>query len=53
MNWRKLLSDNAKELYVNMELIKSRVSIIGSIEMAVSGLESTLQHVRTKITTEG
>jgi Na+/phosphate symporter len=50
---RKLLSDNAKEPYVNMELIKSRVSIIGSIEMAVSGLESTLQHVRTKITTEG
>lgn len=46
---RKLLSDKAKEPYVNKELIKSCMSIIGSIEMAVTGLDSTLQHVRYKV----
>ncbi len=46
---RKLLSDKAKEPYVNKELIKSYMSIIGSIEMAVTGLDSTLQHVRYKV----
>ena len=46
---RKLLSDKAKEPYVNKELIKSLMSIVSSIEMAITGLESTLQHVRVKI----
>ena len=46
---RKLLSDKAKEPYVNKELIKSLMSIVSSIEMAVTGLDSVLQHVRTKI----
>lgn len=46
---RKLLSDKAKEPYVNKELIKSLMSIVSSIEMAVTGLDSTLQHVRAKI----
>jgi|SRR3972149_3321155 len=46
---RKLLSDKAKEPYVNKELIKSLLSIVSSTEMAVTGLDSTLQHVRTKI----
>ncbi len=46
---RKLLSDKAKEPYVNKELIKSLMSIVSSVEMAVTGLESTLQHVRAKI----
>ena len=46
---RKLLSDKAKEPYVNKELIKSLMSILSSIEMAVTGLDSVLQHVRAKI----
>ena len=46
---RKLLSDKAKEPSVNKELIKSLMSIVSSVEMAVTGLESTLQHVRVKI----
>jgi Na+/phosphate symporter len=46
---RKLLSDKAKEPYVNKELIKSLMSIVSSIEMAVTGLDSVLQHVRAKI----
>ena len=46
---RKLLSDKAKEPYVNKELIKSLMSIVGSIEMAVTGLDAVLQHVRVKI----
>jgi Na+/phosphate symporter len=46
---RKLLSDKAKEPYVNKELIKSLMSIVGSIEMAVTGLDAVLQHVRAKI----
>jgi len=46
---RKLLSDKAKEPYVNKELIKSLLSILSSIEMAITGLDSVLQHVRTKI----
>ncbi|MBI5306953.1 MAG: hypothetical protein HZB37_01090 [Planctomycetes bacterium] len=49
---RKLLSDAAKEPYGNKELIKSCMSIIGSIEMAVTGLDSVLQHVRVKISEE-
>jgi len=46
---RKLLSNKAKEPYVNKELIKSLMSILSSIEMAVTGLDSVLQHVRAKI----
>ena len=46
---RKLLSDKAKEPYVNKELIKSLMSIVGSIEMAVTGLDAVLQHVSAKI----
>ena len=46
---RKLLSDKAKEPYVNKELIKSLMSIVNSIEMANTGLDSTLQHVRFKV----
>jgi len=46
---RKMLSDKAKEPYVNKELIKSCMSIISSIEMAVIGLDSTLQHVKYKV----
>ena len=46
---RKLLSDKAKEPYVNKELIKSLMSIVGSIEMAVTGLDAVLRHVRAKI----
>ena len=46
---RKLLSDKAKEPSVDKELIKSLMSIVSSIEMAITGLESTLQHVRVKI----
>ena len=46
---RKLLSNKAKEPYVNKELIKSLMSIVSSIEMAVTGLDSVLQHVRAKI----
>ena len=46
---RKLLSDKAKEPSVDKELIKSLMSIVSSVEMAVTGLESTLQHVRVKI----
>lgn len=46
---RKLLSDKAKEPSVNKELVKSLMSIVSSIEMAVTGLDSTLQHVRAKI----
>ena len=46
---RKLLSDKIKEAEVNREWIKSLISIIGSIEMAVTGLDSTLRHVRVQI----
>jgi len=46
---RKLLSNKAKEPYVNKELIKSLMSILSSIEMAVTGLDSVFQHVRAKI----
>ena len=42
---RRMLSDKAKEPCVNKELVKSCMSIIGSIEMAVTGLDSILQHV--------
>ena len=42
---RKLLIDKAKEAVVNREWTKSMMSIIGSIEMAVTGLDSVLQHV--------
>jgi Na+/phosphate symporter len=46
---RTLLSKKAIEPGANKELIKSLMSIISSIEMVVTGLESTLQHVRVKI----
>ena len=46
---RKLLSDKAKEPSVNKELIKSLMSIVGSVEMAVTGLDAVLRHVRAKI----
>ena len=46
---RELLSKKATEPDVNKELIKSLLSIVSSIEMAITGLDSTLQHVRAKI----
>jgi len=46
---RKLLSDKAKEADVNRDFINSLMSIIDSIEMAVPGLDSVLQHVRVQI----
>lgn len=46
---RMLLSKKAIEPGANKELIKSLMSIVSSIEMAVTGLESMLQHVRAKI----
>ena len=46
---RKLLSDKAKEPSVNKELIKSLMAIVGSVEMAVTGLDAVLRHVRAKI----
>ncbi|MBI5677980.1 MAG: hypothetical protein HZC52_05700 [Planctomycetes bacterium] len=46
---RTLLSKKATEPDANKELIKSLMSIVSSIEMAVTGLDSTLQHVRAKI----
>lgn len=46
---RTLLSKKAVEPGVNKELIKSLMSIVSSIEMAVTGLESTIHHVRVKI----
>lgn len=46
---RKMLGDKAKEPYVNKDLIKSCMSIIGSIEMGVTGLDSILQQVSYKI----
>ena len=42
---RKLLSDKAKEADVNRDFINSLMSIIDSIEMAVPGLDSVLQHI--------
>ena len=47
---RMLLSKKAAEPDANKELIKSLLSIVSSIEMAITGLDSTLQHVRAKIT---
>lgn len=47
---RNLLSKKAAESDANKELLKSLLSIVSSIEMAITGLDSTLQHVRTKIT---
>ncbi|HHT9136357.1 MAG TPA: hypothetical protein ACFYEK_03840 [Candidatus Wunengus sp. YC60] len=47
---RKMLSKKASESDANKELIKSLLSIVSSIEMAITGLDSTLQHVRAKIT---
>lgn len=46
---RKLLSSKSTGRDVNKELIKSLLSIVGSIEMAVTGLDSLLQHVRFKV----
>ncbi len=46
---RELLSGKATEPNANKELIKSLLSIVGSIEMAVTGLDSLLQHVRGKV----
>ena len=46
---RTLLSKKATEPDANKELIKSLMSIVSSVEMAVTGLDSTLQHVRAKI----
>ena len=47
---RNLLSKKAAEPDANKELIKSLLSIVSSIEMAITGLDSTLQHVRFKVT---
>jgi len=46
---RNLLSKKAAEPDANKESIKSLLSIVCSVEMAIAGLDSTLQHVRTKI----
>ncbi len=46
---RKLLGGKATEPDANKELIKSLLSIVGSIEMAVTGLDSVLQHVGAKV----
>jgi phosphate:Na+ symporter len=46
---RRLLRDKAKEPHIDKNVIKSCLSIIGSIEMAVTGLDSTLQHVKYRI----
>lgn len=46
---KKLLSKKAAEPDANRELIKSLMSIVSSIEMAVTGLNSTLQHIRAQI----
>ncbi len=46
---RELLSGKATEPNANKELIKSLLSIVGSIKMAVTGLDSLLQHVRGKV----
>ena len=46
---RKLLSGKATESDADKELIKSLLSIVGSIEMAVAGLDSVLQQVRVKV----
>ena len=46
---KKLLSKKSAEPDANRELIKSLMSIVSSIEMAVTGLNSTLQHIRAQI----
>lgn len=46
---RKLLSSKAADTDVNKGLIKSLLSVINSIEMAVTGLDSIIQHVRFKV----
>ena len=45
---RKLLSGKATDSDVNKELIKSLLSVVNSIEMAITGLDSIIQHVRFK-----
>jgi|SRR3990167_5076094 len=46
---RKLLGAKATESGNDKETIKSLMSIVNSIEMANTGLDSTLQHVRFKV----
>lgn len=46
---KKLLGAKATEFGNDKETIKSLMSIVNSIEMANTGLDSTLQHVRFKV----
>lgn len=46
---RKLLSDKAAEKTINKEHIKSLLSVLNSIGLAVNGLDSLLRQVKFKI----
>lgn len=44
----KLLSDTASSSDADKGLIKTLIAIVSNIEMAIDGLDSVLQHIKTK-----